>query len=172
FCPACPQPGINLAEDWAADLQGAWKYNRSFMMDGNFSVEQMQMKVDTDFHLTQGAGYFMALPRYRAHLQITDDQQPKSTCHEHKAMNQVHATQKHLVATGIGAIACARHSCFIPDTVVDFQKGEQQVNMDYAICSALSKLQGIPSAVVLYSGQQKCCNVVRTFVVWLVSREP
>ena len=29
-------------------------------------------------------------------------------------------------ATGIGAIACGRHGCFIPHSVVDFQKGEQK----------------------------------------------
>ncbi|KAF8841146.1 hypothetical protein BDN67DRAFT_980514 [Paxillus ammoniavirescens] len=76
FCAACPQPGINLAENWADDLQGAWKYNRSFVMDGNFSAEQMQMKANADFHLTQGASYFTALPRYKAHLQIANDRQP------------------------------------------------------------------------------------------------
>ncbi|KIK74810.1 hypothetical protein PAXRUDRAFT_19520 [Paxillus rubicundulus Ve08.2h10] len=115
-------------------------------MDGNFSAEHMKLKNDDDFNLSGGSSYFTALPRYRAHLQITDDKQPKSTCHEHKAVNQVHATQKHLTATGIGAIACARHGCFVPDTVVDFQKGKRQVNMDYALCQALGKLQGMPRA--------------------------
>jgi hypothetical protein len=28
-------------------------------------------------------------------------------------------------ATGIGACACARHECFVPHSVVDFQKGER-----------------------------------------------
>ena len=32
-------------------------------------------------------------------------------------------------ATGIGAIACGRHGCFIPHSVVDFQKGERYVGM-------------------------------------------
>ncbi|KIK74642.1 hypothetical protein PAXRUDRAFT_19663 [Paxillus rubicundulus Ve08.2h10] len=119
-------------------------------MDGNFSAEHMKLKNVNDFDLTTGSGYFTALSRYRAHLQIADDKQPKSTCHEHKAVNQVHATQKHLAATGIGAITCARHGCFVPDTVVDFQKGEQQVNMDYALCQALGKLEGMPRAAVIY----------------------
>ncbi|KIJ65331.1 hypothetical protein HYDPIDRAFT_28041 [Hydnomerulius pinastri MD-312] len=146
FCPACPQPGVNLSKDWTKDLGDAWKYSRSFVMDGNFSAEHMKLKNDDDFDLTGGSGYFTASPCYRAHLQIADDRQPKSTCHEHKAVNQVHATQKHLAATGIGAIGCARHGCFVPDTVVDFQKGERQVNMDYALCRALGKLEGMPRA--------------------------
>ncbi|KIJ05124.1 hypothetical protein PAXINDRAFT_21594 [Paxillus involutus ATCC 200175] len=119
-------------------------------MDGNFSAEHMKLKNDDDFDLTGGSGYFTASPRYQAHLQIADDKQPKSTCHEHKAVNQVHATQKHLAATGIGAIACARHGCFMPDTVVDFQKGKRQVNMDYALCPTLGKLEGMPRAAVIY----------------------
>ncbi|KAF9222185.1 hypothetical protein BS17DRAFT_796665 [Gyrodon lividus] len=113
FCPACPQPGINLPENWVEDLQGAWKYNRSFVMDGNFSAKHMKMKADMDFNFTQGSGYYTAVPRYKEHLQIADDCQLKSTCHEHKVVNQVHVIQKHLVATGIGAIA-----------FVDFQKGK------------------------------------------------
>ncbi|KIK90374.1 hypothetical protein PAXRUDRAFT_152008, partial [Paxillus rubicundulus Ve08.2h10] len=125
FCPACPQPRVNLSKDWTEDLGRAWKYSRSFIMDGNFSAKHMKLKNDNDFDLTGGSGYFAALPCYRAHLQIANNKQPKSTCHEHKAVNQVHATQKHLVATGIGAISCARHKCFMLDTVVDFQKGEQ-----------------------------------------------
>ena len=33
-------------------------------------------------------------------------------------------TRAHLDATGIGAIACGRHSCFYPRSVVNFEKGE------------------------------------------------
>jgi len=49
----------------------------------------------------------------------------KSTCSDHKAVNRVGLTQGHLQATGIGAVACARHGCFFPQSVVDFQKGER-----------------------------------------------
>ncbi|KAF8835735.1 hypothetical protein BDN67DRAFT_992354 [Paxillus ammoniavirescens] len=124
--------------------------SRSFVMDGNFSTEHMKLKNDNDFDLTGGSSYFTALPCYRAHLQITDNKQPKSTCHDHKAVNQVHGTQKHLAATGIRAITCARHRCFMLDTVVDFQKGEWQVNMDYALCRALGKLEGMLRVAVIY----------------------
>ncbi|KIK81202.1 hypothetical protein PAXRUDRAFT_156663, partial [Paxillus rubicundulus Ve08.2h10] len=141
---------VNLSEDWMEDLRGAWKYSRSFVMDVNFSTKHVKLKNDDDFDLTGGSGYFTALPHYRAHLQIADNKQLKSTCHEHKAVNQVHATQKHLVSTGIGAIACARHRCFVLDTMVDFQKCEWQVNMDYVLCQAHSKLEGMPKAAIIY----------------------
>ncbi|KAG6326582.1 hypothetical protein ID866_12506 [Astraeus odoratus] len=50
----------------------------------------------------------------------------------------------------IRAIACARHSYFVPNTVVDFQKGEQQMNIEYALYQALSKISHIKNALILY----------------------
>ncbi|KAL6304098.1 hypothetical protein BKA93DRAFT_733881, partial [Sparassis latifolia] len=32
---------------------------------------------------------------------------------------------------------CAHHGCVIPHSVVDFQKGERQMNIDYFICQVL-----------------------------------
>jgi hypothetical protein len=49
----------------------------------------------------------------------------RSTCHEHKAVNQGRKDKNHLDVTGIGATACAHHGCFVPHSVVDFQKGER-----------------------------------------------
>src|SRR5882724_6001516 len=49
------------------------------------------------------------------------------TCHNHKAVNAVNTHQNNLESTGIGACACARHWCFVPHSVVDFQKGERSV---------------------------------------------
>jgi len=43
-------------------------------------------------------------------------------------------------ATSIAAFACARSGAFIPGSVVDFQKGERQVNIDYALCEALKTM--------------------------------
>lgn len=40
-------------------------------------------------------------------------------------------------ATGVAAIACARHGCFAPGGVVDLQKGERQMNVDWAFSEAL-----------------------------------
>lgn len=56
-------------------------------------------------------------------LYLTSKNQ-KSTCHEHDAVKSQNATRAHLDATGIGAIACARHGCFYPHSVINFEKGE------------------------------------------------
>src|ERR1700743_1265848 len=47
----------------------------------------------------------------------------KSTCHDHRAVNNVNKHSGPLESTGIGATACI-HGAFVPDSVVDFQKGE------------------------------------------------
>jgi hypothetical protein len=54
--------------------------------------------------------------------------------------------------TGIGAMACARHGCFVPTSIVDFFQGEQQKNMDYAFLQAIKFLDMDPEqgAVLMY----------------------
>ncbi|KAG2341717.1 hypothetical protein BDR05DRAFT_949541 [Suillus weaverae] len=51
-----------------------------------------------------------------------------------------------------GGCACARHSCFVPHSMVDFQKGKRQMNMDYALCHALGhNTDGIKQAFTFYN---------------------
>jgi hypothetical protein len=40
--------------------------------------------------------------------------------------------------TGIGGHACARHGCFAPGSLVNFRKGERQIDMDWSLCQALA----------------------------------
>lgn len=40
--------------------------------------------------------------------------------------------------TGVVGIACARHGCYAPNSLVDLFKGEQQKNVDFAFLKALS----------------------------------
>jgi hypothetical protein len=39
--------------------------------------------------------------------------------------------------TGIVAVACARHGCFAPNSIVNLYRGEQQKNVDWALLEAL-----------------------------------
>lgn len=114
------------------------------MIDGNFTADHLKTRrPENDIRLTPGGGYMVEPTRYEDHLKEAIDYQEasslfkyvlqykliicpqKSTCSDHKAVNRVNNTQKHLQATGIGATACARHGCFFPQSVVDFQKGER-----------------------------------------------
>jgi hypothetical protein len=47
-------------------------------------------------------------------------------------MNAANLNRKNRDATGIGACACARHGCFIPQAVVDFQKGERYAYVSFS----------------------------------------
>lgn len=167
FCPACPQPGINLPNNWREDPEqyvsypdslktfivsnilkrpSRWVYMRSFVMDGNFSAEHMKMRQPrNDVPLSHGAGYMVAPGPYKTHLAVAQEDREvrnhyrdnaelrltldvvlkRSKCNNHRAVNQANANRSNLEATGIGATACARHGCFCPHSVVDFQKGER-----------------------------------------------
>ncbi|KAI6145957.1 hypothetical protein BKA82DRAFT_4016123 [Pisolithus tinctorius] len=126
FCPACPQPGINVP-DQDIDL------SETFVMDGNFKAEHMLLKnAAEEVWLMDGNGFMVTLAPYKEYLTGT-----KSDCNNHQAVNQENAQRNKLESTGIGGCACARHGCFVPHAMVDFQKGEQQVNMDYALVHAM-----------------------------------
>ena len=49
----------------------------------------------------------------------------QSNCSNHQAVNQANAQRNQLTVTGISGCACAQHGCFVPHSMVDFQKGEQ-----------------------------------------------
>ncbi|KAG1903999.1 uncharacterized protein F5891DRAFT_946598, partial [Suillus fuscotomentosus] len=165
FCPACPQPGINvlLSEDESLD---DWKYTWSFVMDGNFKAEHLHpIKPFNEVWLSDGLGFMVGKDRYKMHLAEAADTVEKSSCNNHRAVNQANAARHKLESTSIGGVACARHGCFVPHSMVDFQKGERQatstiphsrvnhgqMNMDYALCEASQhNMEGITRAVTFY----------------------
>ncbi|KAI6141855.1 hypothetical protein BKA82DRAFT_115854, partial [Pisolithus tinctorius] len=132
FCPACPQPGINVL-DQDIDLSD-WQFARTFVMDGNFKAEHMLPKnAAKEVWLMDGNGFMVTLAPYKEYLTGT-----KSDCNNHWAVNQANAQRNKLELTRIGGCACVRHGCFVPHAMVDFQKGEhRQVNMDYALVHAM-----------------------------------
>ncbi|KAI6026681.1 hypothetical protein BKA83DRAFT_4124303 [Pisolithus microcarpus] len=138
FCAACPQPGIN--------------YTRTVVMDGNFKAEHMhERQPDDQVWLMDGRGFMVTNPPYRAYLKATPHITEKSPCNNHKAISQASASRGKLNSTGVGATACARHGCFYPHSVVDFQKGERQLNMDYSLAHALSyNMTGINNVLCFY----------------------
>ncbi|KAH9031538.1 hypothetical protein EDB85DRAFT_1847537, partial [Lactarius pseudohatsudake] len=149
FCPACPQPGINLPKDWKT-LYPPYLI-RTFIMDGNFSAEHMRHRSgEKDVALSAGMAFMANPDSYKAHLQSGQEIAQPSTCNTYRAIEQANSSRAHLDVTGIGATACC-HGFFVPTSVVDFQKGERQINMDYSICKALSyNMEDIPVALVMY----------------------
>jgi hypothetical protein len=54
--------------------------------------------------------------------------------------------------TGIVAVACARHGCFAPNSIVDLFRGEQQKNVDWAFLEALrtTGVQSDQGVMIIY----------------------
>ncbi|KAG1889618.1 uncharacterized protein F5891DRAFT_965381, partial [Suillus fuscotomentosus] len=153
FCPACPQPGINITLPNEENTTTQWLYSCSLVMDGNFKAEHLHpTHPEDEVWLTDRKGYMAARARYRAHLAITEDSTQRSECNNHRAVNQANTSRHKLEATGIGGCACAHHGCFVPNSMVDFQKGEsRQMNMDYTLCNALAhNTNGLGRALTFY----------------------
>ncbi|KAI6097097.1 hypothetical protein F5141DRAFT_1205735 [Pisolithus sp. B1] len=160
FCPACPQPGLNLPADWKVQYDRD-TVMRQYVIDGNFTAQHMKMnKPELDVALSDGKGYMVSEGPYQNHLQQSLDTKEvrgfkvlelRSTCSNHRAINAANINKSNLRSTGIGATACARHGCFVPHSVVDFQKGERYMNTDYSICNALGYgSERIAKALVIY----------------------
>ncbi|KAG2059145.1 hypothetical protein BDR06DRAFT_875058, partial [Suillus hirtellus] len=151
YCPACPQPGINLPSSWK-DTYDSWLVMQRYVVDGNFTAQHMKMKTpEDDVSLADGKGYMVTEGPYETHIIESVEEKEKSSCSNHRAVNAANVQRSNLRATGVGATACARHGCFVPHAVVDFQKGERQMNMDYSICNALKyPSEDIGSALIIY----------------------
>ncbi|KAI6137144.1 hypothetical protein F5141DRAFT_1230928 [Pisolithus sp. B1] len=151
FCPACPQPGLNLHADWKVQYDRD-TIMRQYVMDGNFTAQHMKMnKPELDVALSDGKGYMVLEVPYHSHLQQSLDSKERSTCSNHRAINAANINRSNLRSTGIGATACAWHGCFVPHSVVDFQIGERYMNTDYSICNALGYgSERIAKALVIY----------------------
>ncbi|KIN94587.1 hypothetical protein M404DRAFT_34874 [Pisolithus tinctorius Marx 270] len=156
-------PGINV--DPAEDLD-YWKYTRMLVMDGNFKAEHMHDRRPADqVWLMDGHGFMVTDPDYQTYLKATPHITEKSACNNHKAINQANAQWGRLHSTGIGATACAQHGCFYLHSVVDFQKGERQLNMDYSLANALRyNMTGINHVLCFYDIN---CSYMKNLRTWV-----
>ncbi|KAG1906569.1 uncharacterized protein F5891DRAFT_901580, partial [Suillus fuscotomentosus] len=152
YCPACPQPGINLPSSWK-DTYDSWLVMQRYVVDGNFTAQHMKMKTpEDDVSLADGKGYMVTEGPYETHIiESVEEKEAMRNSSNHRAVNAANVQRSNLRATGVGATACSRHGCFVPHAVVDFQKGERQMNMDYSICNALKyPSEDIGSALIIY----------------------
>ncbi|EFI27308.1 hypothetical protein CC1G_14780 [Coprinopsis cinerea okayama7 len=144
FCAACPQPGVNLPDDWKEDRRKARQVT--------YYTISYSKKDTEDVWLKAGEGFMTENSAFEEHLRTSHQVSQKPTCHEHKAAEDQWQVHKGCDVTGIGAAACMRHGAYAPGSVVNFQKGERQVNMDYAINKAFktTQMEGITTALVAY----------------------
>ncbi|KAG8723743.1 hypothetical protein FRC09_001950 [Ceratobasidium sp. 395] len=134
-CVACPRPGINF--DWSEVAEDEIAWFRAFLSyDGNFRSVRKSKKVDEgDICLSDGKAYVPLKAPYK--------EWEKPTCDNHKAGNDTSVRFAGRDVTGIGALTCTSHSCFVPRGIVDFFKGERNriiktirfIYADYAFAS-------------------------------------
>ncbi|KIK78356.1 hypothetical protein PAXRUDRAFT_164218, partial [Paxillus rubicundulus Ve08.2h10] len=112
-----------------------------YVVDGNFSVQHMKMKIpEDDISLSDGLAYMVESSAYPDHISRTVEAKDRFTCQNHRAINAANAS-----------INQYRGNCLVPHSVVDFQKGEHQMNINYSICQALNhQSKGVPSAILAY----------------------
>ncbi|KAG2085886.1 uncharacterized protein F5147DRAFT_748656 [Suillus discolor] len=70
FCPACPQPRINVPQLDERDRNDPeWLYARSLVMDGNFKAEHLHpTRPEDEVWLTDGMCFMVTRDEYKAHL--------------------------------------------------------------------------------------------------------
>lgn len=81
-----------------------------------------------------------------AHLQ-------KAPCQNtFRVIEQAMLLSKACDVTGVVAVACARHGCYAPNSLVNLYRGEQQKNVDFAFLAALhtTNINGIERVIFLY----------------------
>jgi hypothetical protein len=77
FCPSCPQPGINLPDNWK-DLPN-WVTRRTITVDGNFQADHIRMRrPDLDIKLTDGKGYMVEEEPFQDYLK--EAKEPPVVC--------------------------------------------------------------------------------------------
>jgi hypothetical protein len=73
FCPACPQPGINLPDNWLTD-ENRWVYQRFFVADGNFKADHVrQRNAAPDLWLSDGGGMMTRRAEYNDFLRTATE---------------------------------------------------------------------------------------------------
>ncbi|KAJ6552342.1 hypothetical protein DFH09DRAFT_1086110 [Mycena vulgaris] len=155
LCPACSQPGKNLP------LGGEWKsvgrekrflYSLFLAIDANFRMKRKQVSSEAaDPGLNHGAAFFSEVKKYMSHVRKHwDEEQEKSNCVSHDAVDQPDREARGTASSGIGTVDCARHNMKRPNGVADLQKGERYINMDYMLWMSLAGYDDLVQLTVSY----------------------
>ncbi|KAJ7429283.1 hypothetical protein B0H11DRAFT_2266310 [Mycena galericulata] len=148
-CPACPQPGVNLPEDWgAAEGTKRFLYILFIAIDACFRLKRRLVSSEAkDPALGSGWAYFTEDAPYRAYLLGVTDQKEMSTCSGLAALDYANTKfSRGYGATGVGLGVCARHEFVQRNGAGDLQKGERADDeldllkyISYDICCQWSK---------------------------------
>ncbi|KAJ7909356.1 hypothetical protein B0H13DRAFT_1616599, partial [Mycena leptocephala] len=155
LCPACPQPGKNLPAggEWrSAPPEKKFLYALFLAIDANFRMKRKQVSSEeADPGLNLGSAFFSEVKAYMQHVgEHWEEEQEKSRCVSHDAVNQPDKEARGTASSGIGTVDCARHNMKRPNGVGDLQKGERYINMDYMLWKSLQGYDDLVQLVVSY----------------------
>ncbi|KAG2070067.1 hypothetical protein BDR04DRAFT_1118593 [Suillus decipiens] len=119
----------------------------------------------TDISLSDGLRYMVKEREYQTHLSLAVESKECSSCSNHQAINAANISRSNLQTTGVGATACARHGCFVPHSIVDFQKGEREWPIAKAclclkICTSFQWLENSTSALINWLALQDTASTL------------
>jgi hypothetical protein len=147
---------------------------RSFVVDGNFTADHIKQKrPDDDVWLNDGTGMMTAREPYASHIAAAKEvksvylscfyptasiliSRQKDPCEplesSFRAIVDANVGSGFKDVTGVGVHACARHGAYCPGSMVNFQKGERQSNIDYSWSETLktTKMTGIKKCIHCY----------------------
>ncbi|RPD52385.1 hypothetical protein L226DRAFT_474292, partial [Lentinus tigrinus ALCF2SS1-7] len=153
-CPACPHPGKNLPDGWEkAPAHSKWLYTLYLMIDANFRARCKDRRID-DVELALGWAYYVEETAYQVHVAACKGQKEENSCSaEHNAILKANLRREGYVASGIGAVLCARHALVRKNGAGDLQLGEGYANMNYLV---FSTVLGLILASLLFSYDIVC----------------
>ncbi|KAI6111643.1 hypothetical protein EDD16DRAFT_1521853 [Pisolithus croceorrhizus] len=108
-------------------------------------------------------GFMVGNLQYWEYIEATPHITEKSACNNHKVISQASASHRKLNSTGVGATACVQHGCFYLHSIVDFQKGERQLNMDYSLALSYN-MNGIQNVICFYDIN---CTYMKNLQKWV-----
>lgn len=97
-------------------------------IDGNFRLKRKDISSDAaDPGLSHGFSYFVPNPPFEKFLELhMDDQEEKSSCSRHDAVNLADARPgQGWSVSGVATVECARHNTKRGLGVGDLQRGER-----------------------------------------------
>ncbi|KAJ7898272.1 hypothetical protein B0H14DRAFT_2332228 [Mycena olivaceomarginata] len=141
LCPACPQPGRNLAPHWENAPKDKQFLEGLFLaIDANFRLKRKDVSTEErDPGLGNGWAFFGDVDAYMDHVKRHWNRtQERSHCVAHDAVDKPDREARGTASSGIGAVDCARHNMKRPLAVGDLQLGERYINMDYMFFRSIS----------------------------------
>ncbi|KIL55518.1 hypothetical protein M378DRAFT_188665 [Amanita muscaria Koide BX008] len=149
-CPACPQPGKNLPQNWEdAKSEDRFLYTLFLAIDANFKLKQKERGL-RDIKLSPGWGCYVESSHYEKHVAAYKKEPEINSCgSDHNAIARANMSVPGYSVNGVGLSICSRHCIIRGNGAVDLEKGEKYCSMDYMVLSALAGVT-VPRVLVSY----------------------